>query len=167
MTEQSGIIIRPFELKYLDQVTEINRLCLPENYPERFFRTIYAELPSAFTVCEIDTQIVGYSMARVESGMSLFSLFHRAKKGHTVSLAVLGAYRRQGIGTRLLKVSIAAMIAAGANELFLEVRVSNQPAVQLYLASGYQILKEIRNYYRDYEAAYLMALKVPKHPNNP
>jgi ribosomal-protein-alanine N-acetyltransferase len=164
MTEQSGIIIHPFELKHLDQVVEINRRCLPENYPERFFRTIYAELPSAFIVSEIDTQIVGYTMARLESGMSHFSIFHRAKKGHTVSIAVLPAYRRQGIATRLIKESMAAMIAAGAKELFLEVRVSNEPAVQLYRTTGYQVLKEIRHYYRDYEAAYLMALKVPKQP---
>jgi ribosomal-protein-alanine N-acetyltransferase len=164
MTEQSGIIIRPFELKFLDDVTEINRLTLPENYPERFFRTIYSELPSAFIISEIDSQVVGYTMARLESGMSHFSLFHRSKKGHTVSLAVLPPYRRQGIGIKLLKESMTAMIAAGANELFLEVRVSNLPAVELYRKAGYQILKEIRHYYRDYEAAYLMALKVPKNP---
>ncbi|MFW9779997.1 MAG: ribosomal protein S18-alanine N-acetyltransferase [Candidatus Heimdallarchaeota archaeon] len=166
MTEQSGIIIRSFELKFLDQVTEINRICLPENYPEHFFRTIHSELPSGFLICEVDSQVVGYTMARLESGMSHFSLFHRARKGHTVSLAVLPPYRRQGLGTKLLKESMTAMIAAGANELFLEVRVSNQPAISLYHRAGYQIVKEIRHYYRDYEAAYLMALKVPKTHQN-
>ncbi|MFW9856032.1 MAG: GNAT family N-acetyltransferase [Candidatus Thorarchaeota archaeon] len=164
MTEQSGIIIRPFELKFLDQVKEINRICLPENYPEHFFRTVYSELPSGFIICEVDSQVVGYTMARLESGMSHFSLFHRAKKGHTVSLAVLPPYRRQGMGTKLIKESMAAMIAAGANELFLEVRISNQPAINLYQKVGFQIVKEIRHYYRDYEAAYLMALKVSKTP---
>lgn len=162
MTEQSSIIFRKFELKDLDQVVEINRKSLPENYPERFFRTIYSELPSAFLVCEINGEIIGYTMARIESGLSHFSIFHRAKKGHTVSIAIRPEYRRRGLGSRLLKESIIAMINAGANELFLEVRMSNDAAVALYQSLGYKILKEIRHYYRDFEGAYLMAQKVPK-----
>ena len=162
MTEQSALIIRRFELKDLDQVMEINRQTLPENYPERFFRTIYAELPSSFLICEVDGKVIGYTMARIETGLSHYSFFHRAKKGHTVSIAIKPEYRRRGIGTKLLKESINAMINQGVNELFLEVRVSNKAAVCLYQSLGYEILKEIRHYYRDFEAAYLMAQKVPK-----
>ena len=61
-----------------------------------------------------------------------------------------------------MKESIAAMIKQGVNELFLEVRVSNTEAVNLYKSVGYEILKEINHYYRDDEAAYLMLQKVPK-----
>ncbi len=162
MTEQSSLIIRQFELKDMDQVMDINKQTLPENYPERFFRTIHAELPSAFLVCQINSKIVGYTMARVETGLSHYSIFHRAKKGHTVSIAVIPPYRRKNIATKLLKESIAAMITNGVTELFLEVRVSNTAAVNLYKNLGYEILKEIRHYYRDHESAYLMAKKVPR-----
>ncbi|WP_455143179.1 ribosomal protein S18-alanine N-acetyltransferase [Candidatus Hodarchaeum mangrovi] len=162
MTEQTPILIQQFQLKDLDQVIEINRECLPENYPERFFRTIYSELPSAFIVAKIGEQVIGYTMARVETGLSHYSIFHRGKKGHTVSIAVKPEYRRKGIAKMLLKRSIEAMVEHGVNELFLEVRVSNDAAVNLYKNFGYEILKEIRNYYRDYESAYLMAKKVPK-----
>jgi ribosomal-protein-alanine N-acetyltransferase len=89
MTEQSSYIIRKFELKDLDQVVDINRQTLPENYPERFFRTVYSELPSAFLVCELNGKVIGYTMARIETGLSHFSIFHRAKKGHTVSIAII------------------------------------------------------------------------------
>jgi len=162
MTEQSSVVIRKFELKDMDQVIDINKQTLPENYPERFFRTIHAELPSAFQVCQINQHIVGYTMARIETGLSHFSIFHRAKKGHTVSIAVIPAYRRKYIATRLLKESISAMIRHGVTELFLEVRVSNIAAVNLYKNLGYEIIKEIRHYYRDHESAYLMAQKIPK-----
>ncbi|MHA1967165.1 MAG: GNAT family N-acetyltransferase [Candidatus Hodarchaeales archaeon] len=160
MTEQSSVVIRKFELKDLDQVIEINMQTLPENYPERFFRTIYAELPSAFQVCQLEGKIIGYTMARMETGLSHYSIFHRAKKGHTVSVAVLPPLRRKNIASNLLKASIAAMIANGATELYLEVRVSNKAAVALYNHLGYEIIKEIRHYYRDRESAYLMAQKV-------
>ena len=161
MTEQSSTIIRRFDLKDLDQVITINKETLPENYPERFFRTIFAELPSAFQVCQLDGIILGYTMARIETGLSHYSIFHRAKKGHTVSIAVKPAYRRKGIAKRLLKESITAMINQGATELFLEVRESNTAAVNLYKTMEYEIIKEIRHYYRDHESAYLMALKIP------
>jgi ribosomal protein S18 acetylase RimI-like enzyme len=49
-----------------------------------------------------------------------------------------------------------------AEELFLEVRISNKAAVGLYESIGYKIIKELRNYYRDMEGALLMAMKVPK-----
>ncbi|MHA1972255.1 MAG: ribosomal protein S18-alanine N-acetyltransferase [Candidatus Hodarchaeales archaeon] len=160
MTEQAPIIIQQFKLSDLDQVIEINRDCLPENYPERFFRSIYAELPSAFVVAKINENIIGYTMARIETGFSSFSLLHRARKGHTVSIAVLEGYRRKGVGRRILKKSMDAMINQGATELFLEVRVSNTPAVELYKSMGYKILKEIPRYYRDLESAYLMAKKI-------
>jgi len=161
MTEQSSTIIRRFELKDLDQVVNINKETLPENYPERFFRTIFAELPSAFQVCQLEGIILGYTMARIETGLSHYSIFHRAKKGHTVSIAVKPAYRRKGIAKRLLKESITAMINQGATELFLEVRESNTAAVNLYKTMEYEIVKEIRHYYRDHESAYLMARKIP------
>ena len=161
MTEQSSTIIRRFELKDLDQVININKETLPENYPERFFRTIFAELPSAFQVCQLDGIILGYTMARIETGLSHYSIFHRAKKGHTVSIAVKPAYRRKGIAKRLLKESITAIINQGATELFLEVRVTNIAAVNLYKTLEFEIIKEIRHYYRDHESAYLMAKKIP------
>ncbi len=162
MIDLSSMIIRKFELKDLDQVMEINRQTLPENYPESFFRIIHAELPCAFLIGEIDGELIGYTMARIERGLSHYSIFHRAKKGHTVSIAIKPKYRRRGFATELLKESMAAMIKEGVNELFLEVRISNIAAVCLYKSLGFEILKEIRHYYRDFEAAYLMVQKIPK-----
>ena len=106
--------------------------------------------------------IVGYTMGRIESGLSLFSIFHRAKKGHTVSIAVIPEWRRKGIATRLIKESTTAMKNNGANELFLEVRMSNEAAVELYKSLDFKIVKELRHYYRDMEGAYLMAQKVKR-----
>ena len=162
MTKQVSFIIRQFKLDDLDGVISINRKCLPENYPDRFFRLTFSEFPSGFHVCEMDGKLVGYTMARIEGGLSLFSVFHRAKKGHTISIAVLPEYRLMGIGSSLLNASVKAMIDKEATELFLEVRVSNIGGVKLYEAIDYEIIKEIHHYYRDSESAYLMAKKLKK-----
>ena len=165
MTEQSSLVVRKFELKDIDQVMEINKNTLPENYPESFFRTIYSELPSAFLIVEVNGELIGYTMARIERGLSHYSIFHRAKKGHTVSIAIKPKYRKKGFATKLLTESMTAMIKQGVNELFLEVRASNDAAVNLYKSAGFEILKEIKHYYRDFEAAYLMVKKVTKSSN--
>ncbi|MHA1978291.1 MAG: GNAT family N-acetyltransferase [Candidatus Hodarchaeales archaeon] len=162
MTEQTSLIIRNFALKDLDAVIDINRRCLPENYPEGFFRTIFSECPRGFILAEVDGSIVGYTMGRIESGLSLFSIFHRAKKGHTVSIAVLPEYRRNKIASKLISASTKGMRGYGAEELFLEVRISNSVAVKLYESLGYKVIKELRHYYRDMEGAYLMAKKMKK-----
>ncbi len=148
-------------MKDIDNVITINRTCLPENYPEGFFRTIFSEFPSGFLVAEANGSLIGYTMCRIETGLSMFSIFHRAKKGHTVSVAVIPEYRRKKIATQLIQASIEAMKEYGANELYLEVRMSNNTAVKLYQSLEFKIVKELRHYYRDMEGAYLMAQKVP------
>ena len=142
MTEQTSVVIRNFELKDLDNVIDINRKCLPENYPEGFFRTIFSESPKGFILAEANGRIIGYTMGRIETGLSLFSIFHRAKKGHTVSIAVLPEYRRNKIATKLISASTTGMLEYGADELFLEVRISNTAGVKLYESLGYKVIKE-------------------------
>ncbi|MGI0084550.1 MAG: GNAT family N-acetyltransferase [Nitrososphaerales archaeon] len=45
----------------------------------------------------------------------------------------------------------------GCSEVYLEVRVSNEPAISLYLKLGMRTVATHRGYYRDGEAAYLMS----------
>ena len=49
------------------------------------------------------------------------------------------------------------MIEYHANECYLEVRVSNSTAVNLYTKFGFKLTKTIKAYYRDGENAYVMA----------
>ena len=44
----------------------------------------------------------------------------------------------------------------GVQEYYLEVRVSNSPAISLYRRLGYFIAQIIKGYYHDGEDAYLM-----------
>jgi ribosomal protein S18 acetylase RimI-like enzyme len=52
-------------------------------------------------------------------------------------LAVLPAYRRQGVGRLLLEQAAAKARALGCCKLTLEVRADNQPAQRLYEAVGF------------------------------
>jgi len=71
---------------------------------------------------------------------------------------VLPEARRLGIATVMMLRAMKAMkVYYGAAEVYLEVRVSNTPAISLYEKLGYRVVGRIPKYYSDGEDAYLMA----------
>jgi len=152
-----GYVIRNCEEKDLPFVININMITLPEHYSDYFFSSILAELPEAFIVAEIKNQIVGYIMCKIEFGFSNFRKLGFVKKGHVVSIAVLEAHQGKGSGTALMLEGINGVIIRKSDEIYLEVRVSNESAVQLYKKLGFIIKSRLKSYYRDGEDAFLMA----------
>jgi len=138
----------------------INRVCLPENYATYFFMDLYERFPETFIVAEEDGEVVGYVMCRIETGLPDFGLLGIAKRGHVISIAVLPEHQRKGVGTALMKEAMASMRVYKAKECFLEVRVSNKPAVSLYEKLGFGSSRVVRGYYADGEDAYIMSLKL-------
>lgn len=82
------------------------------------------------------------------------------KKGHIVSVAVLGTMRNKGVGTALVNAGMEGMMGYGATEFFLEVRKTNEEAIAVYEKLGYTVRRVLRGYYRDGEDAYLMVKRV-------
>lgn len=64
--------------------------------------------------------------------------------------AIDPAFRRRGLGARLLRAFIAAAGHRGARRLFLEMR-RNNPAVRLYAAHGFHPIGLRPGYYRTAE----------------
>ena len=138
---------------------EINMKTLPEHYSDYFYESLLAELPESFLVAEINGRLVGYIMCKTEYGFSNFKKLGFVKKGHVVSVAVLEEQRKKGIGRVLVEEGIAGTKIKKADELYLEVRCSNNEAVRLYEKIGFIIKQRIKSYYRDGEDAYLMAIE--------
>jgi ribosomal-protein-alanine N-acetyltransferase len=156
--------IRRFEPKDLHQVVHINEICLPENYSNGFFTDLYERFPDTFIVAEKDGTIIGYIMCRVESGFFGMSLrtFSFAKKGHIISIAVLPENRNIGVGHKLIDEALQAMsMCYEAGSCYLEVRVSNTNAINLYKQTGFEVERTVRGYYSDGEDAYIMSRKLP------
>ena len=149
--------IREVREEDLDQVIEINLISLKEHYPVQFWRDHLQLWGKIFLVAEVDSRIVGYVMTRIERGFSFLRRFLR-KLGHVVSIAVHPNYRRRGIGSALMVEVLKRMKDLyNVDEAYLEVRVSNTPAIKLYEKLGFKIVKVIKYYYADGEDAYLMA----------
>lgn len=153
-----AVIVREARSEDLAEVIRINREVLPENYPPFYFEFHLSQFGKAFLVAEENGEILGYIMCRVEYDNLYTNPSKVGKRGHIISLAVIGSARRRGIGTALMTRAMESMKNFyGAEEYYLEVRVSNEPAIRLYKKLGYNVIKVIPGYYLDGEDAYLMA----------
>jgi len=157
---QTSYTLRRFRPQDLDKVIYVNKRCLPENYSSYFFIDLYERFPDTFLVAEEENEIIGYVMCRIETGLPDFGLLGISKRGHVISVAVLPEHRRKGIGTALMKEAMAGMGVYKAKECYLEVRVSNTPAVGLYKKVGFEISRAVHGYYANGEDAYIMSRKL-------
>lgn len=65
-----------------------------------------------------------------------------------LNLGVTLHARRRGVGSDLVRHLLASFAAAGAREVFLEVRESNLAAQTLYREFGFRDVGRRRGYYR-------------------
>ncbi len=153
--------MRRFTPADLEAVININRVCLPENYAAYFFIDTFNTLPDTFIVAESEGRVVGYIMCRLEHGFSDLKKLRFAKKGHIISVAVMPDYRSLGIGSSLVQQVMSALSTLQADECYLEVRIPNVPAINLYKKLGFQITRTIPRYYFDASDAYVMTKPLP------
>lgn len=156
-----GFMVRGFRSEDLNSVMEINSECLPENYSSFFYKDLHRRFPRTFLVAEADGAPQGYVMCRIERGLSKLKSLRPVRLCHVVSIAVREAYRRRGIATKLM---LMAMLNGNeeynATECYLEVRVSNEPAINLYEKLGFSKVKRNFGYYMDGEDAWVMAAPI-------
>jgi len=126
-------------------IQQIERLSFSTPYSTFYMRSLLNNA-DIYYVAEYEGKIVGYIIARKENN----------KLGHIISIAVHPDYRRIGLGTVLMKKAEDSLRNLGCYRVYLEVRVSNKPAIQLYKKLGYIIVRTIPSYYSDGEDAFLM-----------
>ena len=98
-----------------------------------------------YVLADEDGTIAGYA-----------GLWRVLDEGQITNIALKQQYRRQGYGELLLRVLMEAAWEDGCSDIFLEVRVSNAPAMSLYLKYGFCGLYARSRYYADGEDALVM-----------
>ena len=91
-----------------------------------------------------------------------FVIFHvAADVSEIYNIAVENGYARSGIGQQLMTATIHESARRKATKVVLEVRKSNNPAINFYLKFNFRIAGERKNYYSNpVEDAYVMDLEV-------
>ena len=76
-------------------------------------------------------------------------------------IAVANSYKEKGIGKKLMQELIEIAKSKKLEAIFLEVRVSNQPAIHLYKSLNFEEITLRRNYYTNpSEDALIMGLSL-------
>ncbi len=86
-----------------------------------------------------------FGLVEVRGGMLLARV--AADEAEVLTLAVLPALRRQGLGRALLQAAMAEARRRGAAAMTLEVAVDNVPARDLYQRAGFTQVGRRRRYY--------------------
>jgi ribosomal-protein-alanine N-acetyltransferase len=85
-----------------------------------------------------------------------------------VNVAVHMAWRRRGIGKRLMRYALGRAYEAGANVAVLEVRRSNEAARALYEGLGFHAVRERPGYYPELrEPAVVLEMNLDKQWSAP
>lgn len=79
---------------------------------------------------------------------------------HLINVAVDPRLRRQGIGLELMEFLLQTARREAAQEIYLDVRVSNVAAVALYRRCGFKKTGGRKKYYADGEDAVVMQLRL-------
>lgn len=104
---------------------------------------------SIFKVAEVDEKIIGYVVFRIV-----------LDEAELLSIAVKPSFRNRGIAKALLSATINEL-KDKVKACYLEVRVSNQPAINLYKKLGFKVCGVRKNYYIiPEEDALLMKLEL-------
>jgi ribosomal-protein-alanine N-acetyltransferase len=89
-----------------------------------------------WTVRDADGELAGY-----------YLLMYALDEAHLLDVAVAGKRQRQGLGRRLLYQIGARALGQGMESILLEVRPSNERALEVYRRHGYVQIGRRKGYY--------------------
>ena len=100
-----------------------------------------------------------------ENGRALivgFVIFHiAADVSEIYNIAVESTHARSGIGYELMRAAVHESGRRSARKVILEVRKSNNPAINFYIKFNFKIIGDRKNYYSNpIEDAYIMELAI-------
>ncbi len=142
-------LIRPMKPGDVSRVAALEREVYPQPWSEGVFRDELSLANRAYLVIEEDAAVVAYG------GMLIVE-----KDAHITTVAVDPAARRHRLGTRLMLALVDEALAAGAEHLTLEVRVSNEAAHRLYERFGFARVGVRKNYYLTEDALVMWAIDI-------
>ena len=129
--------IKKLEQHHITQIASLEEICFSEPWSAEgimdSFRT-----GTVFLVAERDKKVLGY-----------VGIKPVIDEGYITNVAVFPEYRRLGVAKALLKEINRLAEEKELSFVSLEVRASNQPAINLYSSFGYIKEGERKNFYRN------------------
>ena len=123
--------------EHLSAVLELEQACFSMPWSAAEFRAALTQ-----------KNFAAFALRR-ETLLAYISAYHAAGELEILNIAVAPAWRRKGLGSRLLGAALQAARKMDMHRAVLEVRVGNAPAIALYERTGFLPVGRRPGYYAD------------------
>jgi len=134
----ASLRIAPLEERHIPRVVEIEKASQSCPWSEQSFRNELSQDHGIFIIGELGTEIIGFAGEWI-----------LIDEAHIITVAIAESHRRQGHAEKLITELLLRAASQGATCATLEVRASNQPAIELYEKMGFAATGKRKNYYPD------------------
>lgn len=142
-----AFVIRDFKPEDLELLWRMDQECFPPGiaYSKQELKG-YVRHRGVFTLVASD----------VKSGIGGFIVAHQGPTGHIITIDVIAAARRSGVGSRLLQAAEERLRSGGSRAVGLETAVDNLVALAFYKRHGYSVIRTWPRYYSNGVDALVM-----------
>lgn len=149
-------VLRPYRAADFDRLWQIDQQCFQEGiaYNQMELSGFITRRNAITLVADIansnqaggETQPANTANASASiAGFAIAQPFR--KTGRVITLDILPAARRHGLGSKLVLACEDGLRQRGCTQIYLETAVDNEPAIKMYHKMGYAILRTLPGYY--------------------
>jgi ribosomal-protein-alanine N-acetyltransferase len=141
------VTLRPYQPADFETLYQIDQVCYPRGiaYSKRTLQWFLALPGAECLVAEVNDVIAGFILTEAQG-----------ENAHIITIDVLAAHRRAGMGTRLLSAAEQHLQARGVSEVHLETAHDNASAIAFWQKHGYRKRGVLPRYYLDRIDAFWM-----------
>ena len=137
-----SIIVKKTDIGDLEILYKIEKECFTlEAFSKKQITSLLQAPNSISLLAEINGKIVGFIIALIYGGRN-------GKIGHVFTLDVALNARKKGVGLKLLDSLEQILREKGVNVCYLEAKVNNVAARELYRKLGYVEIRFLKGFYR-------------------
>jgi len=136
-----AITIKPVTIKDLEILYKIEEECFTkEAFTKKQIRNLLQNSNAISLIVQTNGETAGFIIGLTYPN-------NKARIGHVITIDIAIKHRRKGIGTRLLNGLERKFVRKGVETCYLEVRIDNVVARELYRRQGYKETKQLKYYY--------------------
>jgi ribosomal-protein-alanine N-acetyltransferase len=143
-----AIVIRDFQPGDFETLWRMDQECFPPGiaYSKQELKS-YVRHRGSFTLVATDSD---------DSKAAGFIVVHGGPAGHVITIDVIAAARRSGVGSLLLQAAEERLVTSGSRAVGLETAVDNLAALSFYKRHGYSVVRTWPRYYSNGVDALVM-----------
>ncbi|MGP0021036.1 MAG: GNAT family N-acetyltransferase [Candidatus Sulfotelmatobacter sp.] len=152
-----AMVIRDFQPKDFETLWRMDQQCFPSGiaYSKQELKA-YIHEPGAFTLIAEGGAEIAEDGAKNTGRVAGFIVAYNGPTGHVITIDVIAAARRLGVGSLLLQAAEDRLRVGGSRSVGLETAVDNLAALAFYKRHGYSVVRTRPRYYSNGVDALVM-----------